>query len=127
MDLIKERLYYTIGEVSSLLNINPSTIRYWEKQFQMLKPSKRTGTSKRKFDICDIQTIFKIKTLLKDDKRSIRDARIQLQDWKPDEGFDVFKKAVEESNRPEVHISKERYSEIKAKFSDIRNLLRKIK
>ncbi|MCG2760920.1 MAG: MerR family transcriptional regulator, partial [Candidatus Delongbacteria bacterium] len=69
MDLIKERLYYTIGEVASILNLNASTIRYWERYFPILKPSKRTGTSKRKFDLNDIQTIFKIKTILKNDKK----------------------------------------------------------
>jgi len=127
LDLIKERLYYTIGEVSSILNLNPSTIRYWEKQFLMLKPSKRTGTSKRKFDFKDIQTIFKIKSMLKNDKVSIKQARIQLENWKPGTDFENFKKEVEESNRPEVAVSKEKYTKMITLLADIKNLFKKIK
>jgi len=127
LDLIKERLYYSIGEVSSILNVNPSTIRYWEKQFLILRPTKRTGTSKRKFEITDIQTIFKIKSVLKDDKITIRKAKVILQDWKPETSFEEFKRKVEDSNRPEIVISKEKLSKMKDIFSNIRELLIKIK
>lgn len=127
MDLIKERLYYTIGEVSSILNINPSTIRYWEKQFQILKPSKRTGTSKRKFDLKDIQTIFKIKSVLRDDKYTIRQAKVILNDWKPEISFEELKKAIDDSNRPEMTITKEKFSKMKEIIYGIRELLDKIK
>jgi len=127
LDLIKERLYYTIGEVSLILNINPSTIRYWEKQFNILKPSKRTGTSKRKFDLNDIQTIFKIKSVLRDDKTTIRHDKVLLQNWKPEISFEEFKKAVEDSNRPEITITKEKFFGIKELLCNIRELLSKIK
>lgn len=127
MDLIKERLYYTIGEVSSILGINPSTIRYWEKRFPILKPSKRTGTSKRKFDLVDIQTIFKIKIVLKDEKITIRKAQILLQDWKPDISFESFKSELERSNRPEVIISKDKFAKINETYSEIKKLLSQIK
>ncbi len=55
--LSKDRLYYSISEVGEILNINQSTIRYWEKQFPELKPKKKTKTSKRKFNNHDIQTM----------------------------------------------------------------------
>jgi len=35
-----EKLYYSIGEVAELFEVNPSLIRYWEKEFANLKPRK---------------------------------------------------------------------------------------
>ena len=37
-----DKLYYSIGEVADLLEINASNIRYWEKEFPKLKPKKST-------------------------------------------------------------------------------------
>lgn len=124
MDLIKERIYYTIGEVSSILNLNASTIRYWEKKFDLIKISKRNGASKRKYEIKDIQILFRIKVLLKDENNSIKKAKELMLNWKPSDDFVAFKKAVEKSNQPEIKISKENYQKIKNIITDIRNLLK---
>jgi len=35
-----KKLYYKIGEVASIFNVNTSLIRYWEKEFDFLKPKK---------------------------------------------------------------------------------------
>jgi len=126
LDLIKERLYYTIGEVSSILELQPSTIRYWEKHFPVLKLSRRTGTSKRKFDLKDIQTLFRIKGLLKNDKVSIKKAQIILEGWKAETGFDEFNAILTESKRPEVTIPKEKLSKMNEIVSDIKKLLSSI-
>lgn len=37
-----EKLYYSISEVSAMLNVNASHIRFWEKEFEILKPKKNT-------------------------------------------------------------------------------------
>ena len=37
---LPEKLYYTIGEVSKAFDVNPSLIRFWEKEFEILKPKK---------------------------------------------------------------------------------------
>ena len=34
---LKEKLFYNIGEVAEAFNVNPSLIRYWEKEFEILK------------------------------------------------------------------------------------------
>ena len=36
-----EKLYYTIGEVAVMLDVNTSLLRYWEKEFDILKPKKK--------------------------------------------------------------------------------------
>jgi len=123
LDLVKERLYYTIGEVSSILGLNPSTIRYWEKYFSALKPSKRTGTSKRKFDLNDIQTLFRIRTILKDEKRSIKKAQAILANWKPDMNPEDFIRTVNESKRPKLVLNAGKFDRIKKIISEIRTHL----
>jgi len=125
LDLIKERIYYTIGEVSTILNLNASTIRYWEKKFDLIKISKRNGASKRKYELKDIQVLFRIKTLLKDENNSIKKAKELMLNWKPSDDFETFKKAVEKSNQPEIKISKENFQKIKNIIADIRKLLKK--
>lgn len=127
MDLIKERLYYTIGEVSDILDLKASTIRYWEKHFPILKPTKRTGSSKRKFDLKDIQTLFKIKTVLKDDNNSIKKANILLKEWIPSESFEKFKEIVEKAGRPKIMINNEKYDRIKNILNEISGLIRTIR
>ena len=60
-----EKLYYTIGEVSEMLGLNASQIRYWETEFPSLKPRKdRKGN--RLFTKEDIETIKLIHHLVKE-------------------------------------------------------------
>jgi DNA-binding transcriptional MerR regulator len=127
LDLIKERLYYTIGEVSDILDLKASTIRYWEKHFPILKPTKRTGSSKRKFDLKDIQTLFKIKTVLKDDNNSIKKANLLLKEWVPAENFEDFKELVEKAGRPKIVITNEKYDRIKNILNEISGMIRTVR
>jgi len=57
--------YYTIGEVAEMLNEAPSLIRFWEKEFAMLKPSK-TEKGTRKYSQKDIQLLRLIHHLVKE-------------------------------------------------------------
>lgn len=58
------KLYYSIGEVADMLDINHSVIRYWEGEFSALKPRKnRKGD--RQFTVADIEIVVKIYNLVK--------------------------------------------------------------
>jgi DNA-binding transcriptional MerR regulator len=127
LDLIKERLYYTIGEVAEILKVSPSAIRYWEKQFPELKPSKRTGSSKRKYVLSDIEVLFKIRTVLKDEGISIKKARDVISAYTTGLPFEVLKKMVCESNRPEVLLSGEKAEFVRKIINDMHNSLNKLK
>ena len=53
---LPEKLYYSIGEIAEAFDVNPSLIRFWEKEFEILTPKKNTrGT--RKFTAQDIDKI----------------------------------------------------------------------
>ncbi|MBK8620302.1 MAG: MerR family transcriptional regulator [Saprospiraceae bacterium] len=55
-----DKLYFTIGEVSDILQIPASMIRYWENEFDVLKPHKNSKGDRRytKSDIGKLQNIY---------------------------------------------------------------------
>ena len=61
----ENKLFYSIGEVSKIFDVNSSLIRFWEKEFKQLSP-KKTESGKRKFTQKDIQTVYKIYHLVKE-------------------------------------------------------------
>ena len=50
---LREKLYYNIGEISKAFNVNPSLLRFWEKEFDVLNP-KKTIKGTRKYNSVDI-------------------------------------------------------------------------
>lgn len=72
------KFYYTIGEVSNLLDVKPHVIRYWETEFAFLRPKKRGGRI-RKFGEGHIEMLKKIKDLLYNQRFTIEGARQKLK------------------------------------------------
>lgn len=63
IELVK--LYYSIGEVAEIFDVNTSLIRFWEKEFTIIKPKKNKNGA-RLFTIKDIQNFNKIYELVKE-------------------------------------------------------------
>ncbi len=80
-----ERIYWTIGEVAEQLGVNTSLLRYWEKEFGVLRP-KRTGKGDRLYSKDDIAKIREIQVLLKERGFTIQGAKDQLRSAKRTEG-----------------------------------------
>lgn len=80
-----DKLYYSIGEVSEMLGVNASLLRYWEKEFPALKPVKdRKGT--RSYTPKDIEMLKRIHHLTKECGLTLEGARQQLKgDRVPDQ------------------------------------------
>jgi len=72
-----EKLYYTIGEVSGMFKVNPSLIRFWEKEFPLLQPQKNKKGN-RMFTTRDIDNLQLIYHLLKEKGFTIQGARDYL-------------------------------------------------
>lgn len=72
-----KKLYYSIGEVSQICDIEPHVLRYWETIFDNLKPSKNRA-GKRMYTEADIKTIMELKVLIKDEKYSTAGAKKAL-------------------------------------------------
>ncbi len=69
-----EKMFYRIGEVADMFGVNPSLIRFWEKEFDLFKPFKsRKGT--RFFTMDDIRTFQKIYYLVKEKGYTLQGAK----------------------------------------------------
>ncbi|MBL7777317.1 MAG: MerR family transcriptional regulator [Chitinophagales bacterium] len=77
-----EKVYFAIGEVAEMLQLNASVLRYWEKEFSFLRP-KKNSKGDRLYTKDDIEKIKLIHHLLRDSGYTIEGARIQLQQKYP--------------------------------------------
>lgn len=73
-----KKLYYSIGEVSQLTDLEQHVLRYWETEFPELSPQKNRA-GRRIYTKTDIEFIARIKRLLKEDKYTIEGARKALE------------------------------------------------
>jgi DNA-binding transcriptional MerR regulator len=67
MEIINQKLtklYYSIGEVADMFEVNTSLIRFWEKEFSILKP-KKNKKGNRLFTVKDVKNLEKIYILVK--------------------------------------------------------------
>ena len=59
------KLYYPIKEVSQIIGVNESTLRYWETEIPQLKPKTQSGTKIRQYSAKDIELLKIIYNLVK--------------------------------------------------------------
>ena len=81
IDLIPEKSYFRIGEVSKLLGVAPYVIRYWESEFKSVKPM-RAKSDQRLYRRKDVEELMAIKKLLYNEKYTISGARKRLMEIK---------------------------------------------
>jgi DNA-binding transcriptional MerR regulator len=88
-----EKLYYTIGEVARMFNVNTSLIRFWEKEFDILKPHKNKKGN-RLFTPEDVENLHLIYHLVKEKGLTLKGAEKKLKENKEDtvENFEVVKR-----------------------------------
>jgi DNA-binding transcriptional MerR regulator len=106
------KLYYSIGEVSKLLSVNPSLLRFWEKEFQ-LEVSKKNKKGNRLFTVKEIEKINKIYHFVKVEGYTLEGAKKALK-----------LKEVKQENIIEIHGNEDlirRLEAIKIKLLAIKN------
>ena len=69
-----EKLYYSMGEVTEMFDVEPTVIRYWCTQFSCLRP-KRNGKGNRMFSRQDVERLKRIHHLLRERKMTIEGAQ----------------------------------------------------
>lgn len=72
------KLYYSIGEVAEMFDVNSSLIRFWEKEFPTIKP-KKNKKGNRLFTVKDIQTLDQIYQLVKEQGYTLEGAKKVLK------------------------------------------------
>ena len=81
-----EKLYYSIGEVAEIFTVAPSLIRFWESEFDIIKPKKNRKGNRQftKEDIDNVRTIYHLvkekgftlqgaKEMLRNDSQAVKD------------------------------------------------------
>ena len=74
-----KKMYYSISEACAMTGIEPHILRYWEKEFSLLRPKKNSG-GKRAYKEKDIEAIVRIKHMLEDEKYTLQGAKSKLLD-----------------------------------------------
>lgn len=87
-----EKLYFSIGEVSEMFNVAPSLIRFWESEFEIIKPKKNRKGNRQftKEDIDNVRTIYHLvkekgftlqgaKEMLRNDSQSVKN-KMEMMD-----------------------------------------------
>jgi len=76
--IIPDKLYFRIGEVSTLCRLPAYVLRFWETEFPQLKPVK-SSTGQRMYRRKDVDAVLRIKKLLYEEGFTIAGARQQLR------------------------------------------------
>jgi DNA-binding transcriptional MerR regulator len=74
-----EKLYYSIGEVAEMLEVPVSTIRFWENEFDILKPMKNKKGN-RLFTPADIRNLRLLHHLVKEEGMTLAGAKKKLSE-----------------------------------------------
>jgi DNA-binding transcriptional MerR regulator len=79
-----KKLYYSISEVSKITDLEQYVLRYWESEFEQLKPAKNRAGN-RIYTNRDIKLILYIKKLLRDERYTIEGAKQVLKSYIPED------------------------------------------
>lgn len=80
---IPDKLAFKIGEAADLVGVKPYVLRYWETEFDVLKP-KKSKHNQRMYERRDVENLLLIKKLLYRDRFSIEGARSALKRLRKD-------------------------------------------
>ena len=119
LNKIPSKLSFRIGEVAKILSIKPYILRYWESEFDQLRPGKMDNKQRLYFHK-DIETLFLIKKLLYKDGYSIRGAKQALKSLS--QTFKTAKKEYHSKDR----ISQE-VSDLLSRVSKFKSLIKNSK
>ena len=80
---VAKKVYYSIGDVCDLVGLKPHVLRYWETQFDVLRPKKNKGGN-RVFRAKDVEVVLLVKHLLYERRFTIEGARQRLKEMRRD-------------------------------------------
>src|ERR1700727_2917046 len=72
------KLYFRIGEVAELVGVEPHVLRYWEREFRSIRPTK-SAKGQRVYSPRDVENLMRVRDLLYADRFTIAGAKKKLQ------------------------------------------------
>ena len=90
---LPEKRYYSIGELATAFNVNTSLIRFWDKEFDVLKP-KKNAKGNRMFTPDDVKNLQLIYHLVKERGFTLEGAKVHLKEGqkKTLDTFEIIRK-----------------------------------
>lgn len=119
---LPNKLYFKIGEVAKFAEVATHVIRYWESEFDQIKP-KRANSKQRLFRKEDVLLILKIKELLHNQGFTISGAKKFLAQGKMEPQPPAMRTVSETT--PHKKVENKELQEIKKELLEIQEILRK--
>jgi DNA-binding transcriptional MerR regulator len=113
-----KKLYYSISEVSKITDLEQYVLRYWESEFDQLKPAKNRAGN-RIYTNREIKLILHIKKLLRDERYTIEGAKQVLKNYSPDEDSGEQLELIEQP-KPRAKIKDE---QLRADVTEVKDFL----
>jgi len=111
---LPDKIYFKIGEVSRIVGVEPYVLRYWETEFELLKPAK-APSKHRLYKKRDVELLLEIKRLLYAEGFTIEGARKKLKE-----------KKKEEKHQSKLPLSEQKYRTALAKIRKDLESIRKM-
>jgi len=118
MNSIPEKMGFKIGEVADMLGIKQYVLRYWESEFEVLKP-KKADNNQRYYTRKDVENAYLIRKLLHRDRFSIEGARAAMKELKTHVRSEVKKGREISGMQKQMEIMQDRLDDL---MLDIRRL-----
>jgi len=78
MTELPSKLFFRIGEVAGLVGVEPHVLRYWEREFRSIRPTK-SAKGQRVYSRRDVENLLRVRDLLYRDGFTIAGAKKRLQ------------------------------------------------
>jgi len=105
-----EKIFYSIGEVAKMFDVNTSHIRFWSKQFDVIKPATNKKGN-RMYTMVDIENFKVIYHLVKEKGFTLKGAKVEMHAMKKKmklalhPKIDVIESSESVASEPEVDIA----------------------
>src|SRR5512142_2384954 len=83
------KLFFRIGEVASLVGVEPHVLRYWEREFRSIRPTK-SAKGQRVYSRKDVENLLRVRDLLYRDGFTIAGAKKRLHEGSREDGPQAF-------------------------------------
>ena len=100
-DALPQKLYFRIGEVAGIVGVEPHVLRYWEREFRSIRPTK-SARGQRVYSRRDVENLLRVRELLYTQGFTIAGARKQLQRPASKEGDAELPPTAGDGGKPPV-------------------------
>jgi DNA-binding transcriptional MerR regulator len=118
---LPSKLFFRIGEVASLVGVEPHVLRYWEREFRSIRPTK-SAKGQRVYSRKDVENLLRVRDLLYRDGFTIAGAKKRLQRGPSDEASPVSALVSGDREIGETEIGETEIGESEAEREDDEDL-----